>query len=129
MKSTKYMEDKPIREANKIINQYNETNKRNILIIGVGFKNGDKSVYKSPSIIFANHLKNNKFSIKLYDLNVDNDYLKSIGYNTITERHMTVNYIETNFHIVVVCHCTNVNDIIKQLEERHNVDIRKYCNV
>jgi nucleotide sugar dehydrogenase len=129
MQSTKYMEGKPIREAEKLIQYCDENHKNNILIIGIGFKENDSSIYKSPCIEFANKLIEHKLNIFLYDPNVNQDELKNRGYQMVTKCDMLIENIEQNIHVVVINQCIDVKNIIIQLERRNKIRIIKYCDV
>lgn len=129
MQSTKYMEGKPIREAEKLIQYCDENHKNNILIIGIGFKENDNSIYKSPCIEFVNKLIEHKLNIFLYDPNVNQKELKNMGYQMVTKYDMLIENIEQNIHIVVVNQRMDIKNIIIQLERRNKIHIIKYCDV
>lgn len=93
--ATEYSKQRPKEKANKLCR---EKPLKNVLVVGIAFKPGQKVLANSPAMAFVEQLQQNNISVKLYDPMVDN--VK--GFDMITEKEWNTEYLQKHFDTVVI---------------------------
>lgn len=96
--STKLMEERPKQKANEIVKKYNP---ENVLIVGIGFKNGESLLTNSPGYEFYKELLNLNKHVVVYDPTVQNNYMKS-DIEFLSENNFDLSRLYKRFDLIIV---------------------------
>lgn len=96
--STKLMEDRPKQKAVEIIDKYNP---ESILIVGVGFKNGESLLTNSPGYSLYKELLRLNKRVTVYDTNVQDNYMKT-EIEFLSKCDFNLYNLNKNFDVIVV---------------------------